>query len=139
MPRLPRGSRGENRHNPLHVQIAQDQYGLSAPPPPKANSDQGSDIEDHHEASIDPRTSSKILSLARKQQDEEEGSPSSTKTSNARPLMTRGPHASLLKKSNRHADEEDDEEFMGQETEFDAEEVYEELVRRPLGCTTRKS
>ncbi len=127
MPRLSRVSKGENRHNPLHIQITEDKFAETK----KTGKTPSSDGEDETlSGPIDPRTSSKILSLARKQQDEEEGSPTLSRDSQ-KASYQRGPHASLLKSRSkgRHANEEDeDEDFYAEEGDFDADQVYDELV-----------
>lgn len=147
MPRLPKGSRGDNRHNPLHLQITQDQFATSkagAPvqgrkktlldPLAKTDNDNGmsSDEEETGPQSIDPRTSSKILSLARKQQDEEEGGDQEEEDSRTLPKGSSIGRASAAIKKKTFEEEDDDEETFGHEEDYDAEGAYDELV---LICT----
>jgi hypothetical protein len=138
MPRLPKGSRGDNRHNPLHLQITQDQFATSkgaigAPAQGRSsktgndNTGMSSDEEESGLQSIDARTSSKILSLARKQQDEEGGDQEDDSRTLPKGSVRRA--SAAIKKKTFEEDDEDEEAF-GLEADYDAEGAYDELVCR---------
>uniref|UniRef100_A0A0W0G4A6 Beta-glucuronidase C-terminal domain-containing protein n=1 Tax=Moniliophthora roreri TaxID=221103 RepID=A0A0W0G4A6_MONRR len=73
MPRTSKPS-GKSRHNPLLVQIGEDEleakYGRTPQPGRRKKSQKSSDIDEDGEAVLDSKTSKRILELARDQQKE---------------------------------------------------------------------
>ncbi|CAL1702091.1 unnamed protein product [Somion occarium] len=77
MPRVAKAS-GKSRHDPLHVQLGEDEihakYGKLSRPNKRRKSKADEDEEENGEVILDPKTSRRIFELARDQQEELEAS-----------------------------------------------------------------
>ncbi|KAI5894371.1 Bystin-domain-containing protein [Schizophyllum commune H4-8] len=122
MPRAPR-STGKTRHDPLLVQLDEDEteakYGrISAPGRRKKSRKSRDGDEPDTDAILDPKTSRRIFELAKDQQDELEGSDDDADDMQDEPqnLQPRTPVA---------FDEDDDTGFDDAEDAGDVEEIFE--------------
>ncbi|THH33809.1 hypothetical protein EUX98_g468 [Antrodiella citrinella] len=115
---------GKTRHDPLHVQLDEDElhakYGRVSKPDKRRKSKSGSDeLEGGGNTILDPKTSRKIFELARDQQEELEDSEGDDDTLEEQTAFTR-PRVS-------QAINDDDDDDLGDYQEDDDEEEIEEI------------
>jgi len=129
MGRVEKTSTGSQRHDPLGVQLRTDTSGLLSAPGRRANKKHRKAAQDE-DGHIDAKSSSRILELAKQQQEEELNNGSSPSKSSADAIA--GPsNASFLAAGNPQGlaeleDDEENEEEYNDDEDFGDEE-YEEI------------
>ncbi|OBZ71992.1 Bystin [Grifola frondosa] len=122
MPRAPK-STGKTRHDPLHVQLDEDEvyakYGRVSQPGKRKKSKAKDDDDERPEVILDPKTSRRIFELAKDQQ-EELGAPDGEEDD-----LEDKPDFTVLRTKN--LEDEEDEDDLDRFDEDDADEEIEEI------------